>query len=161
MPRVTELQVNGTTLRLDAEAERPLLSVLRDDLGLTGTKYGCGEGQCGACMVLIDGRAVNSCITPVGTVGARAITTIEGLERDGQLHPVQEAFLEEDALQCGYCTSGMIISGVALLQSTPSPTREQIVQGMNRNLCRCCVYPRIIAALERAAAGGPAKERVK
>lgn len=161
MPRVTELQVNGTILRLDAEAERPLLNVLRDDLGLTGTKYGCGEGQCGACMVLIDGKAVNSCITPVGTVAARPITTVEGLEHEGQLHPVQAAFLEEDALQCGYCTSGMIISGVALLQSNPTPTRDQIVQGMNRNVCRCCVYPRIIAALQRAAAPVRAEEETK
>lgn len=151
MPRITELQINGTTHRLDVDGERPLLSVLRDDLGLTGTKYGCGEGQCGACMVLVDDRPTNACITAVGTIGSRAITTVEGLERNGQLHPVQAAFLAEDALQCGYCTSGMIISGVALLQETPSPTREQIVQGMNRNICRCCVYPRIIAAVQRAS----------
>lgn len=151
MPRVTELLVNGNPRHLDADAERPLLSVLRDDLQLTGTKFGCGEGQCGACMVLVDGRPTNSCITPVGTIGTKAITTIEGVARDGRLHPVQEAFLAEDALQCGYCTSGMIISGVALLTDNPTPTREQIVEGMNRNVCRCCVYPRIIAALQKAA----------
>lgn len=155
MPRINELQINGTTHRLDADEERPLLTVLRDDLGLTGTKYGCGEGQCGACMVVVDGRATNSCITRVGTVAGKKITTVEGLERDGQLHPVQAAFLEKDALQCGFCTSGMIISGVALLQENPAPTREQIVQGMNRNVCRCCVYPRIIDAILRASESQP------
>ncbi len=155
MTRITELQVNGTTHRLDADGKRPLLTVLRDDLGLTGTKYGCGEGQCGACMVLADGRAIHSCITEVGTVAEKQITTVEGLESGGQLHPVQAAFLEKDALQCGYCTSGMIISGVALLRENPAPSREQIVRGMNRNICRCCVYPRIIDAIERAAASHP------
>ena len=152
MPRVTELHVNGTLHRLDADAERPLLTVLREDLGLTGTKYGCGEGQCGACMVLIDGVRANSCLIPAGSAVGRAITTIEGLEKNGQLHPVQQAFLDDDALQCGYCTSGMIISAVSLLQQNASPTRGQIIEGMNRNVCRCCVYPRIIAAVERAAA---------
>lgn len=157
MPRVIDLQVNGTLHRVEVDAERSLLSVLRDDLALTGTKYGCGEGQCGACMVLIDGQTTNSCLTAVGQVGARRITTVEGLEQEGKLHPVQEAFLAADALQCGYCTSGMIISGVALLQKNSSPTREEIVQGMNRNICRCCVYPRIIAALQRAAGANEVK----
>ncbi len=152
MPRVSHLQVNGTLCAVDVDAERPLLGVLRDDLGLTGSKYGCGEGQCGACMVLVEGQATFSCLTSVGSVMNRPVTTIEGLDRGGKLHPVQQAFLEEDALQCGYCTSGMIISGVALLSQNPAPTRTEIVQGMNRNLCRCCVYPRIIAAVERAAA---------
>lgn len=151
MPRVTELLVNGTTRHLDVDPDRSLLSVLREDLQMMGTKYGCGEGQCGACMVLVDGRPTNSCITAVGTLRNQAVTTIEGIAREGRLHPVQEAFLAEDALQCGYCTSGMIVSGVALLTSNPSPSRGQIVQGMNRNICRCCVYPRIIAALQRAA----------
>lgn len=154
MPRVTQLHVNGAAVAVDAENDRSLLSVLRDDLGLTGTKYGCGEGQCGACMVLIDGKATNACITAVGSLLERRITTIEGLPKGDQLHPLQEAFLAEDALQCGYCTSGMIISGVALLAQNPSPTHDQIVQGMNRNLCRCCVYPRIIAAVQRAG-GSP------
>lgn len=156
MARVTELHLNGAVRRIDADADRSLLSVLRDDLDLTGTKYGCGEGQCGACMVLVDGRATNACITPVGSVASQKITTIEGLEQNGRLHPLQQAFLDDDALQCGYCTSGMIVSGVALLQHTPKPSREEIVESMNRNLCRCCVYPRIIAAVQRAS-GQPQK----
>ena len=121
MPNVTELQLNGIIVRLDAAPERSLLSVLRDDLGLTGSKYGCGEGQCGACTVLLDGAPVRSCRTRVGAVGMKKITTIEGLEREGRLHPVQEAFLEIGAMQCGYCTAGMIMAGVALLAKIPSP----------------------------------------
>src|SRR5712692_2604525 len=122
MANVKELRVNGARRRIDAEAERPLLSVLREDLDLTGAKYGCGEGQCGACTVLLDGVPTRSCITPVGTVAARQITTIEGLEHNGKLHPLQEAFLEAGAMQCAYCTSGMIMSGVALLHKNPHPT---------------------------------------
>jgi aerobic-type carbon monoxide dehydrogenase small subunit (CoxS/CutS family) len=151
MARVTELHLNGAVRRIDADADRSLLSVLRNDLDLTGTKYGCGEGQCGACMVLVDGRATNACITPISSVASQKITTIEGLEQNGRVHPLQQAFLDDDALQCGYCTSGMIVSGVALLQHAPKPSREEIVEGMNRNLCRCCVYPRIIAAVQRAS----------
>jgi aerobic-type carbon monoxide dehydrogenase small subunit (CoxS/CutS family) len=147
-----ELQVNGKTYRSSAPGERPLLNVLRDELGLTGAKYGCGEGQCGACTVLLDGRAVRSCVTRLGAVAGRAITTIEGLAPAGGLHPVQEAFLEADALQCGYCTPGMILSAVALLSRNPDPGVAEIVRFMDGNICRCGTYPRIIAAIRSAAA---------
>src|SRR4051794_40349412 len=151
MANVTELRINGRAMRVDADAERSLLSVLRDDLDLTGAKYGCGEGQCGACTVLIDGSPARSCLTPVGEVGAKEITTIEGLERDGKLHPLQQAFLEVGAMQCGYCTGGMILAGVALLRKTPQPSTDEIVRAMNGNICRCGTYPRIVAALTKAA----------
>jgi Aerobic-type carbon monoxide dehydrogenase, small subunit CoxS/CutS homologs len=161
MPRITELHVNGKTLKLDVEGERSLLSVLRDDLQLTGTKYGCGEAQCGACTVLVDGVATRSCIVNVGSVGKRKITTIEGLETNGRLHPVQEAFLKCDALQCGYCTSGMIMSAVALLQRRPNPTEADIIRGMNGNICRCAVYRRIITAIQEGARLLQAREEAK
>ena len=151
MPRVTELNVNGSARRLNANSERSLLSVLRDDLELTGAKYGCGEGQCGACTVLLDGEAVRSCITPVSKAAGKRITTIEGLESDGRLHPLQEAFLETGAMQCGYCTSGMIMSGVSLLAKSAQPTESEIVHGMQGNICRCGTYPRIVAAVRIAA----------
>jgi aerobic-type carbon monoxide dehydrogenase small subunit (CoxS/CutS family) len=151
MPRVTELKVNGAARRLNANSERSLLSVLRDDLELTGAKYGCGEGQCGACTVLLDGEAVRSCITPVSKAAGKRITTIEGLESDGRLHPLQEAFLETGAMQCGYCTSGMIMSGVSLLAKSAQPTESEIVHGMQGNICRCGTYPRIVAAVRIAA----------
>ncbi len=151
MPRVTELNVNGAARRLNAGSERSLLSVLRDDLDLTGAKYGCGEGQCGACTVLLDGEAVRSCITPVSKAAGKRITTIEGLESDGRLHPLQEAFLETGAMQCGYCTSGMIMSGVSLLAKNAQPTESEIVHGMQGNICRCGTYPRIVAAVRIAA----------
>jgi len=151
MPKTTELHVNGKTLLVDADAERSLLSVLRDDLDLTGAKYGCGEGQCGACTVLLEGIATHSCLTPVGKVGLKKITTIEGLEQDGRLHPLQEAFLQIGAMQCAYCTSGMIMSGVALLQRNLKLSEDEIVRGMEGNICRCGTYPRIIAAIKRAA----------
>src|SRR5262245_20016411 len=122
MAKITELHVNHRALRVDADAERSLLSVLRDDLELTGAKYGCGEGQCGACTVLIDGTPTHSCITSVGKVGQKKITTIEGLERDGRLHPLQQAFLELGAMQCAYCSTGMIMTGGALLQRNPNPS---------------------------------------
>ena len=154
MSRVTTLHVNGTARPCDADADRTLLSVLRDDLALTGTKFGCGEGQCGACTVLVDGVPIRSCLTPVGTVGPQKITTIEGLERDGRLHALQDAFLELGALQCGYCTSGMVISGVALLAKNPRPTDEEIIRFMDGNICRCGTYNRILAAIERAAVEG-------
>ena len=128
-----------------------MLGVLRDDLGLTGAKYGCGEGRCGACTVLADGEPIRSCVTKLGAVAAREITTIEGLEKDGKLHPLQEAFLEVGAMQCGYCTCGMIMSGVGLLRTNPHPTAEEIVEHMNGNICRCGTYPRIIAAISIAA----------
>jgi aerobic-type carbon monoxide dehydrogenase small subunit (CoxS/CutS family) len=147
-----ELDVNGRRQRVDVQADRSLLSVLRDELALTGAKYGCGEGQCGACTVLVDGRAVRACRTPVAQAAGKRVTTIEGLERDGRLHPLQQAFIDEHALQCGYCTAGMIMAGAALLARTPSPTHDDIVRGMNGNVCRCGTYPEIVAAIKRAAA---------
>lgn len=150
MATVKELHVNGSRRVLDADAERSLLSVLRDDLDLTGSKYGCGEGRCGACTVLLDGRAVRSCSTPVSTAAETEIQTIEGLANDGKLHPLQEAFIKADALQCGYCTSGMIMSAVALLKRDPQPSREDIVRFMNGNICRCGTYSRILTAIEEA-----------
>jgi isoquinoline 1-oxidoreductase subunit alpha len=152
MPNTTELHVNGTARHIDAAPERSLLSVLTDDLELTGSKYGCGEGQCGACTVLIDGTPTHACLTQVGKVGSKKITTIEGLEQNGRLHPLQEAFLQIGAMQCAYCTAGMIMSGVALLRRTSKPSREEIVRAMEGNVCRCGTYPRIIAAIQRAAA---------
>ena len=151
MQRISELHVNGNKLRIDADTDRSLLSVLRDDLDLTGSKYGCGEGQCGACTVLIDGQATRSCITKVGLVAGKKITTIEGIEKNGRLHPLQEAFLEADALQCGYCTPGMIVSSVALLSKNPNPSEQEIVRFMEGNVCRCGTYPRIVSAIRKAA----------
>jgi len=151
MADAIELNVNGTKLHVPADAETSLLSVLREDLELTGTKYGCGEGQCGACTVLIDGLPQRSCLTPVGSIGNRPITTIEGLAQDGKLHRVQQAFLRLGAMQCAYCTSGMIMSAVGLLRQDPNPTRSEIVRFMEGNLCRCGTYPRIIAAISLAA----------
>jgi aerobic-type carbon monoxide dehydrogenase small subunit (CoxS/CutS family) len=151
MARVSELQVNGKAVRIDAEGERSLLSVLRDDLDLTGAKYGCGEGECGACTVLIDGAPRRSCRLSVGEIARREITTVESLERDGKLHPVQEAFLKEDALQCGYCTCGMIMTAYALLQRTGNPSENEIVRALNGNVCRCGTYQRIVAAVKAAA----------
>ena len=151
MPTVKELHVNGTKRAIDADADRSLLSVLRDDLGLSGCKYGCGEGRCGACTVLIDGQPIRSCNTHVGAAEGKQVRTIEDLAKDGKLHPLQEAFLQHDALQCGYCTCGMIMSALALLESNPNPTREEIVRGMNGNICRCGTYQRIVGAVEKAA----------
>ena len=152
MPNINALNINGKTLKVDVDPQTTLLSVLRSDLDLTGTKYGCGEAQCGACTVLIDGQQTRSCITQVGRVANSRITTIEGLETGGRLHPLQEAFLKADALQCGYCTPGMIMSGVALLNKNAKPTKEEIVRHMNGNVCRCGTYLRIVAAIEMAAA---------
>ena len=151
MQKISELHVNGSTHKIDADSDRSLLSVLRDDLDLTGSKYGCGEGQCGACTVLIDGQATRSCITKVGLVAQKKIQTIEGLEKNGRLHPLQAAFLEADALQCGYCTAGMIMSGVALLSKTPNPGDQEILRFMEGNMCRCGTYPRIVTAIHKAA----------
>jgi aerobic-type carbon monoxide dehydrogenase small subunit (CoxS/CutS family) len=151
MATVKELHVNGSRRVVNADAERSLLSVLRDDLDLTGSKYGCGEGRCGACTVLLDGRAVRSCSTPVSTAADTEIQTIEGLAKDGKLHPLQEAFLKADALQCGYCTCGMIMNAVALLSRDSDPSRDDIVRFMNGNMCRCGAFPRIIAAIQEAA----------
>jgi aerobic-type carbon monoxide dehydrogenase small subunit (CoxS/CutS family) len=145
--------VNGKERRLQTEAERTLLDVLREDLDLTGTKYGCGEGACRACTVLVDGNPVQSCVTKVGAVRGRKIETIESLAVDEKLHPVQAAFLEEEALQCGYCVPGMVMSTVALLRSNTSPSREEIIEALNGNLCRCCGYPNLLKAVQRAAGG--------
>ncbi|HEX5425184.1 MAG TPA: (2Fe-2S)-binding protein [Candidatus Acidoferrales bacterium] len=151
MANVTKLHINGTVYSVDADPQASLLSVLRDQLDLTGSKYGCGEGQCGACTVLIDGNPRHSCVTKVGAVGARKITTIEGLERDGQLTPVQQAFVDEGAMQCAYCTSGMIMTATAMLRAIPNPTAEQVHEYMQGNVCRCGTYQRIVAAVLRAA----------
>jgi len=145
------LNINGTRMRINSPAEETLLSVLRNRLDLTGTKYGCGEGQCGACTVLLDGHLTRSCLTTVAAAQNAKIVTIEGLEQGGKLNAVQQAFLDEGAFQCGYCTSGMIMSATALLRETPSPTEKQIVEAMNGNICRCGTYPRIIDAIRRAA----------
>jgi len=147
-----ELRVNGANRPVDVEAAESLLNVLRDVRHLTGAKYGCGEGQCGACTVLIDGRATRSCITSVGDCQGKSITTIEGLEQDGNLHPLQTAFIECDAMQCGYCTPGMIMSGVALLERNPDPTAEDVTRSLGGNICRCGTYARIVQAVCQAAA---------
>ena len=154
MARVTELDVNGTRHRIDADPDRTLLSVLRDDLDLTGTKYGCGEGQCAACTVLIDGTPTKSCLTKVGTVAGKRVVTIEGLAPAGKLHPVQEAFLEADAMQCGWCTPGMILGAVGLLQHTAHPSEADIVSSMNGLICRCGTYSRVVQAIQAAAKKG-------
>ena len=154
MAHTIEIVVNGARRLVDAEPERTLLTVLRDEIDLTGTKYGCGEGQCGACTVMIDGLAARSCQTRIAAVAGRRITTIEGLEEHGRLHPLQDAFLETGAMQCGYCTSGMIVSGVALLNKTANPTEAQIAQAMQGNVCRCGAYSRIVAAVRLAAQKG-------
>jgi aerobic-type carbon monoxide dehydrogenase small subunit (CoxS/CutS family) len=146
-----ELQVNGARRSVTAEPGAMLLSVLREQLDLTGTKYGCGEGQCGACTVLLDGRPVRSCITRVEAATGKSITTIEGLERDGRLHPLQDAFLGAGAMQCGYCTAGMIMEGVALLRGNADPSETQVKQGLEGHICRCGTYPRIVAAVRMAS----------
>ena len=159
MPSVTTLNVNGKKLRVDVDSQTLLLYVLRDYLNLTGTKYGCGEARCGACTVLVEGQSMRSCVTPVGRVSDKQITTIEGMEQDGKLHPLQEAFLKADALQCGYCTSGMIMAAAALLNKNAKPSRAEIVKHMDGNVCRCGTYPRIVKAIEIAA--GTSKEVVQ
>lgn len=145
------LNVNGAPLHVNAPPQESLLFVLRNHLNLTGTKFGCGEGQCGACTVLINGRATRSCLIPASAVSNAKIVTIEGLDQNGKLTAVQQAFIDEEAMQCGYCTSGMILAATALLSKTPHPTDEQIVAAMNGNICRCGTYPRILAAIHRAA----------
>jgi aerobic-type carbon monoxide dehydrogenase small subunit (CoxS/CutS family) len=151
MAKAIELNVNGKKLRIDVDSQTPLLYVLRDHLNLTGTKYGCGEAKCGACSVLVDGVVMRSCVTPVARVSGKQITTIEGMEKDGKLHPLQEAFLKADALQCGYCTSGMIIAAASLLNKNPKPSRDEIIKHMDGNVCRCGTYPRIVNAIEIAS----------
>jgi aerobic-type carbon monoxide dehydrogenase small subunit (CoxS/CutS family) len=151
MADAIELEVNGATRSVDADPTRTLLSILRDELDLTGTKYGCGEGQCGACTVLLDGNPTRSCITSLRAAAGKKITTIEGLAKEGRLHPLQEAFLAQDAMQCAYCTPGMVMSSLALLRKNPEPTREQIIQAMEGNICRCGTYARIVSAIDQAA----------
>ncbi|MBZ5502398.1 MAG: (2Fe-2S)-binding protein [Acidobacteriia bacterium] len=151
MANVTKLRINDSLYEIDADPQASLLSVLREQLDLTGSKYGCGEGQCGACTVLVEGQARRSCLTPVGAVAGKAITTIEGLAQGDQLHPLQQAFLDEGAMQCGYCTSGMIVSAVSLLNAKANPSDAEILQSMQGNICRCGTHPRIVAAIRRAA----------
>jgi len=159
MANVNSLNVNGKKLPVDVDSQTPLLYVLRDHLNMTGTKYGCGEARCGACTVLVDGLPIRSCVTPVARVSGKQVTTIEGLEKDGKLNALQDAFLKADALQCGYCTSGMLMSATALLNKNPKPTRDEIVKHMDANVCRCGTYLRILNAIEMAA--GTAKEVVE
>jgi aerobic-type carbon monoxide dehydrogenase small subunit (CoxS/CutS family) len=147
-----KLAINGRTYNLDADPDATLLSVLREQLDLTGSKYGCGEGQCGACTVLVDGKARRSCQMPVSTVADKSIVTIEGLTKGDDLHPVQQAFLDEGAMQCAYCTSGMIMSAVSLLNFKPNPSEKEIADYMQGNICRCGTQPRIVEAIRKAAA---------
>jgi aerobic-type carbon monoxide dehydrogenase small subunit (CoxS/CutS family) len=149
--RVGFLTINGMLRTVEAEAQRNLLSVLRDDLELTGTKYGCGEAQCGACVILLDGQPVPACVTSVAAAQGKAITTIEGLAQGERLHPVQQAFIDAGAIQCGYCTPGMIVEAVALLESNSQPNDAQIVEAMDRHICRCGAYARILTAIKAAA----------
>src|SRR6516164_9516634 len=154
------LDINGARIKVNAAADETLLSVLRNRLDLTGTKYGCGEGQCGACTVLVDGRATRSCRTAISEVAGSKITTVEGLASNGRLHPAQQAFLDEEAFQCGYCTSGMIVASAALLATNKNPSEEEVVESLNGNICRCGTYPRIVAAVRRAGAA-IAKEKLQ
>ncbi len=151
MTEKISFKLNGKPTRLTVDSERMLLWVLRTDLGLTGTKYGCGKALCGACTVIIDGRAVRSCVVPVGSIKGKNVRTIEGLMKNGKLHPIQEAFVKHDALQCGFCTPGMILNAYSLLLRNPQPTKEEIIQNMDYNLCRCGAHLRIIRAIESAA----------
>ena len=146
-----QLKVNGDEVSVEADADRALLGVLRDELGLTGAKYGCGEGQCGACMVLVDDQPLPACITSVGSVVGRELLTVEGLADGDRLHPLQQAFLDQEAFQCGYCTPGMLLSGVGLLHRNAEPSRSEIISALQPNLCRCGTYNRIVCAVQQAA----------
>lgn len=152
MVQTIHFTLNGKPVTVNTEGSRKLLWVLRGDLGLTGTKYGCGAGLCGACTVLVDGRAQRSCLLPISSVAGKKVTTIEGLSSNGKLHPVQQAFVEAGALQCGFCTPGMVLSAVDLLSRHPNPTEEQIRTALEGNLCRCSAYHRIVIAVKNAAA---------
>jgi aerobic-type carbon monoxide dehydrogenase small subunit (CoxS/CutS family) len=160
MPPI-HLSVNGHSYTVDVEPQTSLLSVLREHLDLTGSKYGCGEGQCGACTVLIDGKSQRSCITKVGLVAQKQITTIEGLAQGDQLHPVQQAFLDEQAMQCAYCTPGMIMSAVSLLNQNRHPTQSEIIAYMDGNICRCGTYSRVVKAIQRAASASASPAAAK
>jgi aerobic-type carbon monoxide dehydrogenase small subunit (CoxS/CutS family) len=150
MPRYP-LRINGRTHDVEGEPGDSLLSVLRYDLNLTGSKYGCGEGQCGACTVLLEGQAVRSCVTTLAAAAGKAITTVEGLATGERLHPVQEAFLEAEAFQCGYCTPGMVVATVSLLRANPNPTEQDIARALDGNVCRCGTFPRVVKAVRLAA----------
>ena len=152
MSDTVSFKLNDKPVQLNVDPERPLLWVLRTDLNMTGVKYGCGEGHCGCCTVLLNKTAVRSCLLKVKHVAGKELTTIEGLAKDGKLHPLQKAFVTHDALQCGYCTPGMILTGVALLNFTPNPTESQIRHGLENNFCRCGAHKRIIQAMQTAAA---------
>ncbi len=154
MKRAIQLKVNGRPVALDTEDDRTLLWVLRTDLALTGTKYGCGAGTCGACTVVANGEAIRSCLTPLKAVEGQELTTIEGLAKGDELHPLQSAFIEHGGFQCGFCTPGMIMHAAALLRTTPRPTGPAIAEAMENNLCRCGAHPRIVAAIEAAAKAG-------
>ena len=151
MAKAIELEVNGKKYPVNYPPDTPLLYVLRDELGLTGSKYGCGEGRCGACTVLIGGAPRRSCQIPVSAAATKPITTIEGLEKEGRLHPVQQAFLDAGAFQCAFCTSGMIMSSVGLLQTNANPGQSEIIQSLQGNICRCGTHPRVIDAVRQAA----------
>ena len=151
MEETIRFKLNNEEVELVTDPNQILLWVLRNHFGLTGTKFGCGIGFCGACTVLIDTEPVRSCLMPVSEVAGKSVVTIEGLETDGKLHPIQQAFIDHDALQCGYCTSGMIITAVGLLERNPAPTRDEIISGMEDNLCRCGAHTRIIDAVEEAS----------
>jgi len=151
MKNSVQFTLNGQPVSLDTDDERGLLWVLRTDLALTGTKYGCGEGICGACTVVVNGQARRSCLTPLKQVAGTEVVTVEGLAKGGELHPLQQAFIDHGAFQCGYCTSGMLLDGLALLNSDPRPTHDKIVSHMEHNLCRCGAHQRIVAAIEDVA----------
>ncbi|HEY7911049.1 MAG TPA: (2Fe-2S)-binding protein [Blastocatellia bacterium] len=156
--KALELQINGKKYRVETEPDSSLLAVLRDDLDMTGTKYGCGEGQCGACTVLIDGNPVRSCLVEAGNAAGKQITTIEGIEQNGRLHPLQQAFIEAGAMQCGYCIPGMIMSAQGLLKKNPRPTEQEIIRAMEGNICRCGTHPRIAEAIRRIARSSGARK---
>jgi aerobic-type carbon monoxide dehydrogenase small subunit (CoxS/CutS family) len=151
MPKAIRFSVNGQEREIQTEEDRPLLDVLREDLHLTGTKYGCGEGECGACTVLVEGKAMQACITAIAEVAGQNVQTIEGLAGDGKLHAIQRAFIEQHAAQCGYCVPGQIMRAAGLLKENPTPSRQEIIEAMNANICRCCNYPYILAAVESAS----------
>jgi aerobic-type carbon monoxide dehydrogenase small subunit (CoxS/CutS family) len=151
MNETISFTLNGESVSVTTDGQRMLLWVLRTDLGLTGTKYGCGKAMCGACTVIVNDRAVQSCTTTIRSVRGKNVITIEGLSKNGKLHPIQEAFVKHDALQCGFCTPGMILNAYSLLLRNPEPTREEIIEGMENNLCRCGAHTRIIQAIETAA----------